>query len=144
MFHIAREFVVLLHRQIAALGFRTIRTEAKSAKSVPKAMTDGEQRPLRWLSRSKQRQLLSVSVAPTPTATPCRQRVGAHTAKPAPAEPWLALRRPTRPADCGLERNTPVVRRSAPRLLWWENVDGTTEFAWVGHHEDPMPSPRKA
>lgn len=32
----------------------------------------------------------------------------------------------------------------APRLLWWENVDGTAEFAWVGHHGDPMPNPRKA
>lgn len=27
----------------------------------------------------------------------------------------------------------------APRLLWWELVDGTVELGWVGHHDDPMP-----
>lgn len=27
-----------------------------------------------------------------------------------------------------------------PRLLWWEQVDGTAELAWVGHHDDPMPT----
>lgn len=27
----------------------------------------------------------------------------------------------------------------APRLLWWELVDGTVELAWAGHHDDPMP-----
>ena len=27
----------------------------------------------------------------------------------------------------------------AARLLWWECSDGTVEFAWVGHHDDPLP-----
>lgn len=38
-----------------------------------------------------------------------------------------------------------TIRHSAggPRLLWWECCDGSVDLAWVGHHDDPMPTPQR-
>ena len=45
-------------------------------------------------------------------------------------------------AGSGGDRTRATIRHTAggPRLLWWECCDGSVELAWVGHHDDTMPT----
>lgn len=47
--------------------------------------------------------------------------------------------------DDGATAYRATIRHTAggPRLLWWECCDGSVELAWVGHHDDTMPTPNR-